>query len=136
MLYFRLMEHVTVGHAAHPFQVEHIFLFLNVGSQTLHPVSDFDSHRTGLNPADLLEIRKLCNFHAIQPYFPAETRAAQRRVLPVVLNETDVMQKRIYAKRLQTIQIQLLNVVRRRLDNYLELVMLIQTVRVFPVTAV
>ncbi|MNI88929.1 hypothetical protein D3C73_1462710 [compost metagenome] len=31
MLHFRLMEHVSIGQAVHPLQIEHIFLLLNVG---------------------------------------------------------------------------------------------------------
>ncbi|MNC51438.1 hypothetical protein D3C75_1007300 [compost metagenome] len=111
MLHLRLMEYVPVCHAFNPFEIKHIFLILNVGGQTLHTVSDFHGDRAGLNSAHLLEIRKLCNFHTVQPYFPAEARAAQRRILPVVLDKTDIMQKRIYAQRLQAVQIQLLNVV-------------------------
>ncbi|MNW69697.1 hypothetical protein D3C74_487650 [compost metagenome] len=71
------MEHITIGHAAHPFQIKHIFFLHDVGGQPFHAVSDLDSNRFGLDTSDLLEVSKLRHLLAVQPYFPAKASAAQ-----------------------------------------------------------
>ncbi len=63
-------------------------------------------------------------------------QAPERRRLPVVFLEPDVVRTQIDAARLQTLQIQILHVVGRRLEDDLELVMLEQPVGVLAETAV
>ena len=50
--------------------------------------------------------------------------------LPVVLLEADVVLPRVDAARFETVEIQLLHFVRRRLEDHLKLVVLEETVRV------
>ena len=47
--------------------------------------------------ADLLEIGELRHLHAVAPHLPAEAPGAERRALPVVLDEADVVQLRVEA---------------------------------------
>ena len=62
--------------------------------------------------------------------------APERRRLPVVLLEADVVLPRIDAARLEAVEIQLLHFVGRRLEDHLVLVMLEQPVRVLSEAAV
>lgn len=105
------MEYIAVSRTGNPFQIEHVLLLLDVRSKPLHTVRDFNGDRVRLDAADLLEIRKLRNLHSVKPYLPAESPSAKPRMLPVILNKTDVMLKRVNAKPLQALQINLLNVV-------------------------
>jgi len=48
--------------------------------------------------ADLLEISKLCDFHAVEPHFPAQSPGTQCRRFPVILDEADIMIQRTNAE--------------------------------------
>jgi hypothetical protein len=61
---------------------------------------------------------------------------AQRRVLPVVLDEAHVVLFEVEAQRLQAAQVQLEDVGRRGFQHHLVLVVVLQTVRVLAVAAV
>ena len=63
-------------------------------------------------------------------HLPADAPRAQRRRLPVVLFESDVVQPRVDAARFEALEIELLHFVGRRLEDHLILVMLEQPVRV------
>ena len=84
----------------------------------------------------MLEVGELGDFHAVQPDFPAQTPGAEGRRFPVVFDEADVVDQRVEADVLERAQVQFLEVVRVRLQDHLELVVVLQTVRVFAVAAV
>ena len=86
--------------------------------------------------AHLLEISKLCDFHAVEPDFPAETPGTQCRRFPVVFDKADIVFSRVEAQYFQTLQIQFLDIVRARFADDLELMMLIQPVRIIAITAI
>ena len=69
LLYFVLVEHVTIGHAAklaiRPYQVIHAVHALDIHGKALKTIGNFASHRETLNTTDLLEIGKLGHFHTI-----------------------------------------------------------------------
>src|SRR6185437_3788337 len=69
-------------------------------------------------------------------YFPAETPRAQGRRLPVVLDEADVVYQRVEAELAQASEIEIQDVERRRLDDDLELVVVLQPEGVLAVAAV
>ena len=77
-----------------------------------------------INAADLLEVGKLCDFHAVEPYFPANPPGPKSRGFPVIFYETDIMFFRIDSQFLQTFQIGFLNIIWRWFHNNLELMML------------
>ena len=73
----------------------------------------------------------------VEPDLPAEAPRAQRGRLPVVLHEADVVTARIDAERLRRLsRYSCLDVVGRRLEDDLELVVSLQPVRVLAVAAV
>src|SRR5690606_22558031 len=109
---------------------------LNVHGQTLETIGDLAGHRLALQAANLLEVGELSHFHAVEPHFPAQTPGTQRRVFPVVFHEADVVDFRIHAQLFQRAQVEFLNVVGGRLADHLELVIVLQAVRVCTVAAV
>ncbi len=110
-----LEEHVAVRDAlgaGAPVVVEvvHVLDALHVHREPLEPVRVLHRHRIALDAADLLEVRVLADFHAVAPHFPAQPPRAQRRALPVVLDEADVVRERIDPDPPQALQIELLRV--------------------------
>src|SRR5690606_4191609 len=102
----------------------------------LESVGDLAGDRPAVEAAGLLEIGELGDLHAVQPDLPAEPPGAERRRLPVVLDEADVMDQRIDAEARERTEIELLEVMRRRLDDDLELVIVLQPVRILAITTV
>ena len=113
-------------------QIENAVDALNVHGEPLEAVRDFARNGVAVKTADLLEIGKLRNFHAVAPNFPAKTPGAERRALPIVLDEANVIQRRIDADGIETREIELLDIRRRRLHDDLKLVVVLQPVRDFP----
>ena len=136
LLYLVGVENVTVGDVANPLDIEYVFYALDIHSQTLQAVRDFNGYRLNVNAAHLLEVGELGDFHTIQPNLPAKAPSAQSRRFPVILYKADIMLLLMNAELSQALQVQLLNVFRRGLYDNLELMMLEQTVRVITVTAV
>src|SRR6185295_2893163 len=93
-------------------------------------------NRRAFEARDLLEIGELRHLHAVAPALPAESPRAERRAFPIVLDETDVVRFLIDADPGERLQIKLLNVSRRRLQDRLELVIVLQPVRVLAVATV
>src|SRR5476651_1285474 len=140
LLHFILMEHVAVGGftqwAIAPYQVIYAVYALDVHRQTLKTVGDFAGNGFTFQTAHLLEVGELRHFHAVEPHFPAETPGAKRRIFPVILYKTDIIDGRIQTHFFQRTEIEFLDIIRRRLDDDLELVVMLQPVGVFTVTAV
>ena len=111
LLHFVLVEHVAVGDAAErpigPHDVEDAFDALQIHREALEAVGDFTRDGFAVEAADLLEVRELRDFHAVQPDFPAETPGAERRRLPVVLDEAHVVHARVEAERAQRSEVQI-----------------------------
>ncbi len=96
------------------------------------------SPRTGLagEAADFLEVGELGHLHPVEPHLPAETPRAQRRRFPVVLDEADVVLAKVDPECFQRAQVQVLDIVGRRFEHDLVLVVMLQPVRVLAVAAV
>jgi hypothetical protein len=83
-----------------------------------------------------LEIGELRDFHPVHHDLPAHARRSQRRRFPVVLLESDVVLQRIDAEGAKRVEVDPLDVERRRLEDDLELVVLVHPHRVLAVAAV
>ena len=98
-----LVIHVAIRDATErpvgPDEVEDALDILQVHREPLEAVGDLARHGPAFEAADLLEVGELRDFHAIEPDFPADAPGAERRRLPVVLDETDVVHFRIDADR-------------------------------------
>ena len=136
-----LEEHVAVGHGRAvgqiaPHQIVDRVDALGVHGDTLQAIGNLDGHGVDLDTAHLLEVRKLRDLHAVEPDLPAKAPGAQGRALPVVLDKADVMVVGVQANGGQRTQVELLGVDRRRLDEHLELIVVLHAVRVLAVAAV
>src|SRR5690606_12795696 len=136
-----LVEHVAVQHtvavrAFGPDQVVHAFHALQVHGQAFQAVGDFAGSGRAVEPAHLLEVGELGDFHAVEPDFPAQAPRAQRGVFPVVFDEADVVPGGIDAQRLERTDVQVEDFGGRRLQHDLVLVIVLQAVGVFAVAAV
>src|SRR5439155_18821852 len=88
--------------------------------------------RREVDPPDLLEVRELGDLQAVEHDLPADAPGAERRGLPVVFFEPDVVLARVDPACLETVEIELLHFIGRRLEDHLELMVLEQTIRVLP----
>src|SRR5262249_57918942 len=96
--------------------------------EPLEAVSEFTRNRRAFEARDLLKIGELGDLHAVAPAFPAQAPGSQRRAFPVVLDETDVVDRGIDSDRDERLEIKVLDVVRRRLEDDLELIIVLQAV--------
>jgi len=134
-------EHITVGEhravgAARPHQVVYRVDALDVHGQALKAIGDFRGDGTALEAANLLEVRELGHFHAVEPDFPAQAPCAKRRALPVVFHEADVVLFHFDADGAERLKVEILNIVGRRLQENLELIVMLKAVGVFAIAAV
>ena len=91
-----LQEHVAIGDlvlalAAVEVEIEHAVDALHIHGEALKPVGQLARDGIAVEAADLLEIGELRHLHAVEPDLPAEPPGAERRALPVVLDEADVV---------------------------------------------
>ena len=87
-------------------------------------------------PPDLLEVGELGDLHAVEPHLPAEPPCAQRGRFPVVFHEPYVVVRRVDAEAHEARQIYVLDIEGRGLHDHLELVVVLEPVRVLAVPAV
>ena len=109
---------------------------LQVHREALEAVGDLARHRLAVDAAHLLEVGELRDFHAVEPHLPAETPGAERRRLPVVLDEADVVHQRVEAEHLERADVEIEDVERRGLHHHLELVVALQPEGVVAIAAV
>jgi len=108
-----LQEDVAVAHApAVEVDVEDVLDPLDVHHQALDAVGELARDRAAVEAADLLEIGELRDLHAVAPDFPAQTPGAQRRALPVVLDEAQVVQGGVDPEGVEALEVALLEVER------------------------
>ena len=109
---------------------------LHIHGQTLQPIGQFACNKLTINAADLLEIGKLRHFHAVAPHFPAKPPSAQSRAFPIIFDKANIMRHRVNAQHLQTVEIKLLDIVGRGLQNHLELIIMLKAVRVLAIAPI
>ena len=130
------MEHIPIGHIVRPCDVIDVLHALDIHRKAFKAIGDLNRDGLDVVTADLLEICELRDLHAVQPDLPAEPPRTEGRRLPVILNKANVMFRGTDAEPGKTLEIELLDVVRRRLHDNLELMMLIEPVRIVPIAAV
>ena len=101
-----LQPHLAVLHAAAPLEVEDVVDALQEHRDALEPVGDLAGDRREVDAADLLEVGELRDLHAVEQHLPADAPGAERRRLPVVFLEPDVVLARVDAARLEAVEIQ------------------------------
>src|SRR4029078_409880 len=138
---FALQEHVAVGDPVLAFasveiEIEDIVDALHIHGETLETVSELARDGIAVEAAHLLEVGELRYFHAVAPDFPAEPPGAERRALPIIFDEADVVVLGIDADSREAFEIEVLDVWRRRLQHHLELVVMLEPVRVLAIAAI
>src|SRR5680860_551940 len=136
-----LQEYVAIGDlvvalAAIEVEVVDIVDALHIHGQALQPVGQLAGDGIAVEAADLLEVSELRHLHAVAPHLPAEPPGAERRALPIVLDEANVVILRVDADGVETLQVELLDIARRRLQDHLKLVIMLEPVGVLTVTAI
>ena len=91
------MEDLAVLDALDPLDVEDVLDVLQVHGDALEAVGELGRHRLAVEAARLLEVGELGDLHPVAPDLPAEAPGAERRALPVVLDEADVVLARVDA---------------------------------------
>ena len=102
----------------------------------LEAVGDLGGHGREVDAAGLLEVRELGDLHAVHDDLPAHAPGAERRGLPVVLLEADVVLREHDPEPLEAAQVDVLDVLGRGLQDDLELEVLAEPEGVLAVAAV
>ena len=115
VLLLGLEEDVAVGDAVRAFgsvEVERHDAVdtLEVAGEALQAVGDLARHGGALEARDLLEVGELAHLHPVAPALPAEAPGAERRALPIVLDEADVVQREVDPDRGERAQVEVLQV--------------------------
>src|SRR5690606_9544036 len=110
-----LMEHVAIQYGPafcplSPHEVVDAFHALQVHGQSLESVSNFTHGGVAIQPPYLLEVSELSYFHSVKPDFPAQAPCAQSGVLPVVLDEADVVLRRVDTQGFERVDVDVKNV--------------------------
>ena len=131
-----LEEDIAIGHALDVDEIEYRIDVLQIHAHPFETVGDLAGDGVAVEASDLLEVGELRDLHAVEPYLPAESPCAECRVLPVVLDETHVVLREIEAQHLERAQVELEDVRGRGLQHDLELVVLMQAVRILSVAPI
>src|ERR1051325_8027737 len=131
-----LLAHRPVAEAAPPLDVEDRRLPRQEHGQSLAAVGDLRADRREIDAAGLLEVRELRDLHPVEQGLPPHAPRAERGRLPVVLFEADVVASEVEAERAQGVEIEVLHVERRRLEDDLKLVVLAEAKGVVAVAPV
>jgi hypothetical protein len=126
---FRLLDllaqpHLTIFHARRPFEIVDVVHLLQRHRDAFEAVGDLAGNRLQVDAADLLKVGELRDLEAVEHHLPADAPRAQRGRFPIVLFEADVVLAGIDATRFQRLEIQVLDLVRRRLEDHLKLMVL------------
>ena len=109
---------------------------LHIHRQPLEAVGQLAGDGGAFDAADLLKVGELRHFHAVAPAFPPQAPCAKGWALPVVLDEPHVVEGHIDADRGEQIEIKLLKVLRRGLQDHLILIIVLEPVRVLATASV
>ena len=131
-----LLQHVAIRAAAIPVDLPDLVHALQVHHDAFQTVGVLDGDRVEREAARLLEVGILADLHPVEPDLPAQPPRAERGRLPVVLHETDIVLVPVDADGRQAVQIQLLGIGRRRLQDHLKLGVHLHAVGILGVAAI
>src|SRR6266403_1138624 len=99
-------------------------------------VGEFDGDGVEVDAAALLEVGELGDLETVEQNLPADAPCAERRGFPVVLFKTNVVLLEVDADGAEALEVDILHIDRRGLQDHLKLGMLVKTIGVLPVAAV
>ena len=88
-----------------PLDVVHTLHALQKRHQALQAIRDFRRNQFQIDAAALLEVSELRHFHTVQHHLPTDAPRTQRRRLPVVFFQLQVMLRQINADRFRVLDI-------------------------------
>src|SRR6266849_4964869 len=135
LLFFHQPD-VAIGLVQGPAQVINAFHALEEGTNALKTIGEFGENGTQNDPAALLEVGELRDLETVQKYLPADAPSAEGGRLPVVLFETNVMLFQVDAQGRETLQIDILHILRRGFEDHLKLEMLVQAIGILTIAPV
>src|SRR5216684_4104712 len=127
---------VAVSFVRGPTQIVDALHALKKRADALEAVSELHGDGIEIDASALLEVSELGDLKTVEQNLPADAPGAQGRRFPVVLLESNVVLLEVDADGAQAPQVNVLNIDRRGLEDYLKLGMLIQPVGVLAVAAV
>ena len=96
----------------------------------LNPIGDLDRYRIEGLPSGLLEIGELRDLLAVEPNLPSEAPCAERRRLPVVFDEAQIVTRGVDPQRKERTEVAFLWITGIRFEDHLELVVVLPAVRI------
>src|SRR4030042_1424017 len=102
--------HITICDLIVPHKFIYILFFLHIHGYSFQAICYLNRNRVKPYAACLLEVGKLRDLHAIQPYLPAQSRGAESWRFPVIFHKSDIMVQGIYPKRPKAVEIYILYV--------------------------
>ena len=109
---------------------------LEEGGDALEAVGEFGAHGVEIDAAALLEVGELGDLQTVEHDLPADAPGGKRGRFPVVLFKLDVVAGEVDADGLEGLEVELLHVLRRRLEDDLELSVLVEAVGILAITSV
>ena len=138
---FIFQEHVAIGLVIGAlrvveFKIVDVVDALHIERHSLQTVGNFARDGKDIQPADLLKVGVLADLHPVAPDFPTQAPRADRWILPVVLDEADIVQLGIDAHGREGSEVESLHVWRARLQNDLILMKGSQAIGIFSIAPV
>src|SRR6516162_1391549 len=121
---------LAVADARRPLEIEDAVDALQHLGDALQPVGELRGDWRELQTARLLEVGKLRDLLAVEHHLPSDAPCAERRRLPVVFLEPDVVLSRVDSARFEAFEVHLLDIVGGGLEDDLKLIVLEEAVRV------
>src|SRR5712664_3691500 len=135
-LLFLHQANVAVSLVRGPAEVVDALHALKKRANAFEAVGEFDGDGVEVDAAALLEVGELGDLETVQQDLPADAPRAERRRFPVVLFETNIVLLEVDADGAQALEVDVLHIDRRWLEDHLKLGMLVEAIRIFSVTAV
>src|SRR6267154_2462555 len=120
LLFFR-EANVAVALVLRPAEIVDALDALKERAYPLKPIGQLDRDGIQINSTALLEVGELRNLQPIEQDLPTDPPGTQRRRLPVVLLEANVMFLKIDSYSREALQVNVLHIHRRRLKDDLKL---------------
>src|SRR6266700_6119758 len=127
---------VAVGLVCRPAEIVNTLNALKESANALEAVGQFDRDGIEINPAALLEVGELGDLQSVEENLPADAPGAEGGRLPIVLFEANVVLLESDAECAEALEVDVLHLGRRRLENHLKLVVLVKAVGVFTIASV
>src|SRR5882672_1226221 len=127
---------VAVGFVRGPTEIVDTFYALEKRADAFEAIGKLNGNGVEVDAAALLEVGELCDFEAVEEDLPADTPGTEGRRFPIVLFEANVVFFELDANSTEALEVEVLDVYGRRLEDHLKLRMLVEAIGIFAVAAV